>query len=595
MFAGYGKQLALCTLLACATMHCNDVPVDTLQRSFSVKVVQSQSNKTAVKVDFLWVLDNSSSMCHEQKAVAQSANEFMSKIEEYVNIDYRIAVVTTDVKSDEHMGKFRHHRTEQFPWACREEQVRLCLTGENGDVACQSDYGRCSDGSLCSIDPQTFTGDCETGPCVSNGLGWSCSGGNLEFSDIQNCNGSINSACQRGCETDAECEEELTLDDPSTPGINESTDAAKRCLEDPSSCQYECRNIPPQTGCILRPASAKCPDDDAIRKEMTTQNGTDTPFLVPQNAVDLFQCIAIVGAEQSHNARNEESFNAALMALDKNGANGTQAKDFLRDDAYLVIIFVSDEDDGSAAEGLSISYDEAIKPCKYLKPLGDGKGKLRTAAATANALKALKNDPGRILVASIVGDSLSKDPSVIAKERAEFKDSQCGGATCDSSNTRSKICYGPGVDAEYGERYIQVTERFGLNGIVTNLCENAGIGPALDTIAIRIVKVISKLCLPYPIQDGLVVRKLGPKGTCPDQSECTVLNVNGCGGQPDRCTPNVTVLEEGEAGETYKFIKSADCDATPDQTAIFLNFEPEQGLEVEIEYIADPLLNGAGN
>jgi len=606
MFAGYGKQIAWCALLASMLVNCNDVPVDTLQRSLSVKVLQSQSNKTAVKVDFLWVLDNSSSMCHEQKAVASSANEFMEKIEEYVNIDYRIAVVTTDVKSSEHLGKFRHHRTDQFPWACREEQVRLCLTGEGGDVECQSKYGRCSDGDLCEIDSSTFQGDCDDGSaCVANGLGWKCGLNNMDFDEIKNCNDSINSQCQRECESAAECEQEFTLDDPSTPDINESSEAEKNCLEDSEQCHYECRTIAPYSACILRPESAGCPSSEEMRQRMLDDNGTDAPYLTPKNATDLFKCIAIVGAEQSHNARNEEAFNAALLALDKKGPNAEQAKTFLRDDAYLVIIFVSDEDDGSAAAGCApddskdgwnntcISADEAIKPCKYLKSVGDGKGKLGTVSSVANALKALKSDPGRILVASIVGDSLATDPATIASEREAFKDSQCGGPSCDNDNTQTKICYGPGVDAEYGERYIGVTERFGLNGIVTNICAGEGIVPALDTIAIRIVKVISKLCLPYPIEEGLVVRKLGPKGKCPDQAECTVLNVNGCGGNPELCVPEVTELEEGDSGETYKFIKSADCMGTADQTAIYLNFEPEQGLEVEIEYIANPLLNGS--
>jgi len=51
------------------------------------------------------------------------------------------------------------------------------------------------------------------------------------------------------------------------------------------------------------------------------------------------------------------------------------------------------------------------------------------------------------------------------------------------------------------------------------------------------------------------------------------------------------ILEKGDTGLSYKFIKSADCKDTPDQTAIFFNFDPEQGLEVEVEYIAEPNLN----
>ena len=63
--------------LTLVLLACNDVPIDTLQRSFTVKVVQSQTNKAAVKVDFLWMIDNSSSMCQEQTALYQSVGDFM--------------------------------------------------------------------------------------------------------------------------------------------------------------------------------------------------------------------------------------------------------------------------------------------------------------------------------------------------------------------------------------------------------------------------------------------------------------------------------------------------------------------------------------
>jgi hypothetical protein len=644
-----GRFLTGVLALSVGLLGCNDVPIDTLQRSFTVKVVQSQTNKTAVKVDFLWVIDNSSSMCQEQTALFQSVGDFMDKIEEYVNIDYRIAVVTTDVKSKDHYGKFRHHRTTLFPFACGEEQVRECLEGEGGDVSCQSTYGRCSDGTLCVIDPATQSGDCANGSvCTPNGPGWICADAPENLDALINCNGSVNATCERECHTavtipselqcvptdseevcdekkaavlalqeaqqredNAECEEEFTLDDPSTQDVNESTEASKLCLDDPDQCKYKCLPIGKNSVCILQPGAKQCQDSDKLKAIMLEDNGTEVPFLLPNNARELFPCIAIVGAEQGHNARNEEAFFATILALDKNGPNAAQAKEFLRDEAYLAIVFLSDEDDGSAATDCKpdnskdkwtnacITYDEAIKPCKYLKAVSDdkdNKGKLMTVDDAVNAVKALKGDAGRILVASIVGDSVSDDPTQVALEQQLYKDSKCGGDTCPTwaaHMKKSTICTAPGVSAEYGERYIHFTERFGDNGIITNICDDQGIAPALDKIALRIVKVFSKLCLPHPIKDEetLVVRKIGPEGTCSDGNQCTVLSVGACGGNPNDCNPIEYILEKGETGLSYKFIKSADCKDTPDQTAIFFNFDPEQGLEVEVEYIAEPTLN----
>ena len=126
--------LALTAVLA-TTVGCNDIPVTGLTDSFSVKVRLSEENAEAIKVDFLWVIDDSASMCQEQASLAESFNEFLTRITSFVNIDYRIAVVTTDMLSDDKIAKFRHHRTTEFPFACTQKEAQACVRdSQQGEV-----------------------------------------------------------------------------------------------------------------------------------------------------------------------------------------------------------------------------------------------------------------------------------------------------------------------------------------------------------------------------------------------------------------------------------------------------------------------------
>ncbi len=49
---------------------CNSVPVSGLEKSFTLVVEQEAGTGDPVKIDFLWVMDNSASMCDEQVSLA---------------------------------------------------------------------------------------------------------------------------------------------------------------------------------------------------------------------------------------------------------------------------------------------------------------------------------------------------------------------------------------------------------------------------------------------------------------------------------------------------------------------------------------------
>ena len=58
----------LLSCLAVLATGCNDYPVHSLLDSFEVRVTRALTRNQAVKVDFLWMIDHSSSMCQEQRA-----------------------------------------------------------------------------------------------------------------------------------------------------------------------------------------------------------------------------------------------------------------------------------------------------------------------------------------------------------------------------------------------------------------------------------------------------------------------------------------------------------------------------------------------
>ena len=561
--------LTLCIL---TTGACNNIPIDGLQAGFTFKVSKSQENTDPVKVDFLWVIDNSASMCQEQAQLAQSFDEFIKKIQSFVNIDFRIAVVTTDMLSDGHRGKFRHHLAKEFPFACAQNRIEECLPDVNGDQI-----------------------------CAKHGTNWECDGPD-DPKKLYNCNATVNSECKKRCADAAECDLQFV-----------GAEQAEKCAANTSACVYKClqpSNDPKNSNYVLRPETSQCPDTNELYKQITSATGNATPWLIPSNAEALFKCIGVVGAEQHTNANLEQGLNAAIYALNKhNPENRDQAKAFLRDDAYLVTVFISDEDDCSVAPGKSLKKEKfgtcICVPDTQEDPI---KGKLLPPMEAANMIKALKSDPSQVLVAAIVGDSTATNPEVRDLERTLYTSSKCG--ICENPADKhpllfnTYICHSDSGKADYGRRYREFIERFGDNGIFTNICDAAGISPALTTIADRIIRVFTKICLPKPIKDQqtLKVAKRGPQGKCSgttDDGEPAACNIALPCSNGSPCVLEEKILQEkslsdsnAEEKESYQILVSSDCPEEAGKKAVFFNFLLEPGTIVSIDYLAcDPSLD----
>ncbi|TNF29285.1 MAG: hypothetical protein EP329_16180 [Deltaproteobacteria bacterium] len=396
----------------------------------------ADATTSGVPVDFLWVVDGSSSMCQEQNALGEAFAAFTRRLERQVDVDPRVAVVSHDVQCDRDevtvfaaKGVFNTTPALEFPPPCQERRVRDCFA----DAACAN--------MDCVVRGECPVGDPE---CTCEGdLGeWTCRHPNTEQC-VENPNGTLNSQCVRHCTEDADCR--ALFDDE------------RYVCQKPSANQQD-------WGCIRPPLTADCPES--------------LPSVLDASNLDLFRCLATVGVNQEKCFKYEQGMSASLMALEPDGPNPEQGPAFLRDDAWLVVLYVTDEDDCSVA-GDGVIDEDHYDTCALLPTTDDG-GPLLPVSTVAERLKALKADPTKVIVTAIAGDSTAGTSEQVQRERDAYLAAKADPKTCFH---QSYICLSSQGTAEFGARYLALTEAFGANGAFVNICDDSGLGPALDAIA----------------------------------------------------------------------------------------------------------------
>lgn len=78
---------------------CNQHPVSYSSAIGAVEFIQSTAVDGSTKLDMLWVVDNSGSMCQEQTALRNNFELFIEKLNE-TNLDFHIGVTTTDMNAN---------------------------------------------------------------------------------------------------------------------------------------------------------------------------------------------------------------------------------------------------------------------------------------------------------------------------------------------------------------------------------------------------------------------------------------------------------------------------------------------------------------
>lgn len=536
------------------------------------------------------------------------------------------------------------------PGRCRgRECVEVCaeLTGYQADCEsrCAASGADCL--SVCnSVEKEPM---CDAVCDVDAGCGEMCIsylGEAEEATCAQMCNATSVAECMSVCETDTAGGEFLctVVCEPSYSCQNQCIaqfgDAAYRCQCPGGDCG--------KVGCVLPPITSFCPGYKGLDKNQKPvwagptvldrqvadyyaiewikgnwiappgwdQNWKTLPTDSSDESVEarriltdkvfehLFTCMATVGTgqDQAVCGNQEQGLRAAWMALDTEGENAEQARNFLREDAYLLIVVVTDEDDCSAPEffneqtGKWASYynsfdgsaaDEAQfnKPCScardengclasgecdYSKCLTNGnfdrhKCQLYSPSSMVNKLRSLKSDPAQVVFASIAGDAIpgseTSPVSDVDLIHERFYECRCGN-TSSLASGYNYICASNFGKAEWGKRYSDVADAFGTQyGQFSNICSDEGVGPSLKRIAELVVPLLAQVCLPRPLEwscqgqceaifvDSSSCAEVCAAENCLEQCDQTFQGKPGC----------AEVCRASEFIEIYQYDRDGNC------------------------------------
>jgi hypothetical protein len=237
------------------------------------------------------------------------------------------------------------------------------------------------------------------------------------------------------------------------------------------------------------------------------------------NLEDVFTCIAALGEA---GCGFEHQFAAITRALGADGyAPPFENEGFLRPDALLAIVLLTNEDDCSASPGVPLfdtgsntniasqlgppanfRCNEFGHMCGGMHPSrlapnndvtamvnysvcssNDGEGYLLSALDTANRIKALKPDPSQVIVAAIAGPPV---PYKVTWKAPASADSSCGAASCPWPVIAPSCTAPDGSFADPAVRIAALAGQFGSNGLVLPICAT-DLAPSLQLVAATIL------------------------------------------------------------------------------------------------------------
>jgi hypothetical protein len=225
-----------------------------------------------------------------------------------------------------------------------------------------------------------------------------------------------------------------------------------------------------------------------------------------------FTCIAKLG---KNGCGLEQQLESMLKALSPSsvafsrGSHGHGDGDnagFLRDDAVLVVVIVSDEEDCSIPDGSSELFNRnstSFSPGTINTRCGKPENQrfLHGISRYVDGLRALKSEAnqGRIVVASISGMPLARNvggkPALQGEEiagllgRPDMQFMVRASTLSASEEEPSPVCVSARGDgsAAPGRRFLQVARAFGDNGIAASICED-DYGGVVELLGQRIAR-----------------------------------------------------------------------------------------------------------
>jgi hypothetical protein len=259
---------------------------------------------------------------------------------------------------------------------------------------------------------------------------------------------------------------------------------------------------------------------DATSRQLVTNYGS-------ASLSDAFGCIALLGDQ---GCGFEHQFGSVLRALGADGAPApAQNAGFLRPDAFLAVILVTNEDDCSAPAESDL-FDDTTPGDPLSSPLGplqsyrcnefghlcqiDGRlqhpprtmatgplegcrsaedGRLFRVKDFVAALRAIKADPAFVFFAAITGPAT---PYVV-----DLGPSQIGGDPSRWPFIEHSCVSSDGDYADPSVRIEQAVNDFGAHGVAASICDDT-LGPLLNQISTQLSRPMAAACVTPPAPGG---------------------------------------------------------------------------------------------
>jgi hypothetical protein len=337
-----------------------------------------------------------------------------------------------------------------------------------------------------------------------------------------------------------------------------------------------------------------------------------------QTAVQ-FGCIAKLGKNGCGLEQQLEAMYKALAPSSEVFSRNTRGQGsppgtnigFLRDDAVLTVVHVSDEEDCSIPDASSDLFgpnapgDDINVRCG--RP--QNQERLHPASRYVDGLKKLKSPAyqDRIIFAAIVGIPLAVNlrnqpahsgketlDAILARDDMKFVAQPQTGGTGEEPRP---VCISPSGDsrAAPARRFLQVASAFGENGVVTSICEEE-YGSALKTVIDKIAAQLGGACLPRELRpvngkvecDVVEIKSPTDAEPCdPNKGRTQLPSRNGrtvC--HVEQVGVNNGVLEAGKQGWYYDNFSPTvmqDCKTNRQRIAFTENAETSPGAEARFE------------
>lgn len=482
------RAMALLGTMGLMVGGCNNappVPIDDVVNAVHVEMMSSQGSN---QIDVLFVIANSTSVDEERVMLEEAFPGFIRGLLD-INADFHIGVITPDMQTHSERGAL-HMGPNAAPDA---GALAMIPDGEVDPTSCVDDDGcllqlpdHAGDASIPRGAGAVFQGKCNAveiddgdgGTIATNQCFYTPRFCTAPPSNLLGCNDRFVPLMVAG--------EQVSCDHSATncSYTSYAPDWELRC-DDTNNAQ--CLGVDGPVGerrcspaglCEIKPSFLRAAD-----YEDESDDGVDD-----DKVIDDFACMSAVGTcHISASTYPERGLDAVYEAL-KPSSNLNQG--FLREDALLLVVFVSDDDDCSV--GVEDNGESKRARLSSEQCWGEGQDPLLATNELYDFITTqVKRSPSQVMTAAIVGPV----PLGFKWKGHEYSCSQAG----DTSGTRL---------ATAGDRYTRFVRSFGHRGVVGSICE-ADFDPVLAQVTRAVSRSLGQTCLSSP-----------PKACNPTNPDC---------------------------------------------------------------------------